>query len=245
MKKNKLLLLLLIPLLIEPVYARNIESFDYTKIMTVMFGSFFVIGIGIILYGKFGGGDSKETVYVEKQKNRIAGLTDDEKLDIEKEFDADSIFKILPTFSPKKFKDGTSTSMKLLLSSKSTKLPEEKKENFKDESLINENLDDLADINIEEFKILDFSEHEDKYLIKSLLVISHKIGKRKKDEKAYTLVSENPKEATDNLRCPYCGGKVKDQTKLRCNFCGSIYPPFKKVNNSKWVITKIEKIKTN
>lgn len=245
MKKKTLLLLLLIPLTIEPVFARNIESFDYTKIMTIIFGSFFVIGIAIILYGKFLGGDSKETIYVEKQKNRIAGLTDDEKLNDEKEFNADSIFKILPTFSPKKFIDGTSTSMILLLSSKSSKLPEEKKENFKDENLINENIDDLANINIEEFKILDFEEKEDKYIIKSLLVLNHKIGKRKTGEKSYTIVSENLKETSNDLRCPYCGGKVKDTTKLRCGFCGSIYPPFEKVNNSKWVISKIEKIKTN
>ena len=203
--------LIALSILFEPVYAMSEDIRLYTNILA---GGLVFIGVIIIIVSKVSGG-SKE-IYVEKEKNQISGLTDKDKLNEVKEFDPDSIFKVLPTFSSKKFEDETKEELAIKLKDENTNL------------------------NIIGFKITDFKEEEDKYIIKSWANIE--TGEKKtKVNSYYTVTSINKKLEKKEVRCPVCGGKIKDLTKLRCTYCGSILPNNNEINNDEWKIESIEK----
>lgn len=204
-----------------------------TKTITMIaFGAIMFLGVVIVIGSKISGGN--KDVYVEKEKNEISGLVDEKVREQEKEFDVDSIFKLLPSFSNKKFSEETSTALIQLLTGNT------------DISIINKDLIDkykekYENIELKDFKILDFTENDNSYEIKSIISFDHKIDKKKTETLIYKLVSVNTKD-TKIERCPTCGGKIKDNTKLRCEFCGSILPNTKNVNNDEWIIEEIEKI---
>ena len=203
--------LIALSILFEPVYAMSEDIRLYTNILA---GGLVFIGVIIIIVSKVSGG-SKE-IYVEKEKNEISGLTDKDKLNEIKEFDPDSIFKVLPTFSSKKFEDETKEELAIKLKDENTNL------------------------NIIGFKITDFKEEEDKFIIKSWANIE--TGEKKtKVNSHYTVTSINKKLEKKEVRCPVCGGKIKDLTKLRCTYCGSILPNNNEINNDEWKIESIEK----
>ncbi len=195
MKKIIPLSLILFGILYEPVYAISKDVKLYTNI--VAFGLVF-IGVIIILVSK------------------ISGLTDKDKIKEIKDFNPDSIFKVLPTFSSKKFEEETKR------------------------DLNNELKNNDDSFKITDFKITDFKEDNDKYTIKSWASIETGY-KKNKETNFYTITSINNRTINKDLRCPVCGGKVKDPTKLRCMHCGSILPNNNTINNDEWKTESIEK----
>ena len=73
--KKALFSLLIFGILFEPVYAISADVKLYTNIVAV--GLVF-IGLIIIVFSKIFGNEKE--VYIEKEKNRISGLTDKEKI---------------------------------------------------------------------------------------------------------------------------------------------------------------------
>ena len=211
MKKIIPLSLILLGILYEPVYAISKDVKLYTNI--VAFGLVF-IGVIIILVSKISGNEKE--VYIEKEKNKISGLTDKDKIKEIKDFNPDSIFKVLPTFSSKKFEEETKR------------------------DLNNELKNNDDSFKITDFKITDFKEDNDKYTIKSWASIETGY-KKNKETNFYTITSINNRTINKDLRCPVCGGKVKDPTKLRCMHCGSILPNNNTINNDEWKTESIEK----
>lgn len=209
--KKALFSLLIFGILFEPVYAISADVKLYTNIVAV--GLVF-IGLIIIVFSKIFGNEKE--VYIEKEKNRISGLTDKEKISEIKEFNSDSIFKTLPTFSIKKYEEDT------------------KKE------ITNKLKNNDNSFNITDFKIIDFKEEENKYIIKSWASIETGT-KKNKEKNFYTITSTNTKIINKDARCPQCGGKIKDITRLRCKHCGSILPNNNNINNDEWITENIEK----
>jgi DNA-directed RNA polymerase subunit RPC12/RpoP len=218
-------------ILSEPAYAFAISNDMYTYTNIIAAGMVF-IGIIIIIISKMSGGN--KDIYVEKEKNKISGLTDEDKLNVEKEFNPDSIFKTLPTFSSKNFEDN----IKEVITNLYTGNVDKTKHHIKEE--LTTNTEVLEEFKINDFKIIDFIEEDNRYLIKSKLLIE--CGpKKEKIKKILNITSVNKKSVQAEIRCPVCGGKIKDPTKLRCIHCGTILPNNNELNNDKWIIEEIEK----
>ena len=226
--KKIILGLSLLVLLYEPVYAFSITNNEYTFSMVFAAG-FILVGLLIIIMSKLSGG-SKE-VYIEKEKNLISGLTDKEKLEETKGFNPDSIFKTLPTFSSKKFEDNIKNIVTNLYTGNSDQVRD-----LVENRLLN--TETLNNLKITDYKITGFIEENDQYIITSKVLIEYD----KKNKSTLNITSINKKVVHDEVRCPVCGGKIKDITKLRCTYCGTILPNNTEINNDKWIVYNIEKI---
>lgn len=89
------------------------------------------------------------------------------------------------------------------------------------------------DIKTTQIKLIDFEEVENTYLI---------ISSFKTKEKNYLITSTKEKNINTIVFCPTCGGKVKDQTLLRCKHCDTILPKRKNSTSNNWIITNIKEI---
>ena len=216
------LLLIALIFIIEPVNALSFQMEEGTAIIIYIFcGLFIFTGIVLIIISKINKGSTGKIYYEEEHNNQISGLIDkkDDKKE-ENNFNSDSIFKILPSFSKNNFFNTTYEELK--------------------------NKTSLDDCTLKNKKIIDFREETDKYVITSQLTFERKIENEKNKSQSietsnYVITSIKEKNINSDCRCPNCGGKIKDITKLRCQYCGSILPPIDSNNTSEWQIEKFEK----
>jgi len=221
MKKNLIkinLLLITLNFSTKNVYATTIELDNPIKIASyIICGIFIMLGIILILSGKK---NSNNLAIEDKKKNEIEGLINkDEKKD-EKEinFNVDSIFKTLPTFSNKNF---------------FKEIYEQLEKEIK-------KVNDKTEIKILEKKIIDFQKKENKYIITSIFKIEFTDDLKEKKEQTYTIISEQQKIKSITLtNCTNCGGKIKSNNDTRCKYCHSLLPS----NNNEietWIIKDIK-----
>lgn len=240
--KNFYFIFLLLFMCVEMVCADVSLDNDNVIIYYLICGSFMLVGVCLIIYSKFNKGSNGGSYYDEEKKNEITGLkdkkgnkvigkngkkVDHKNLYIDSDFNFDSIFKILPSFSPNK-----------ILSDNFNKL--------KDEI--------MKDSHIKKVKLVDkrityFEEIDNGYLMKVQYITEEnylddddKYDKKRKCK--YEVILNNIKKDIALQTCPVCGGKIKDPTLLRCKFCGSILPVSDNSNNNtdEWTFEKHEKI---
>lgn len=214
---------------------------DLNENTTIIFyfvcGFFILVGIVLIIYGKFSNESFSNTYYDENEESNIVGLKDTNKkkekkrnnkikyLEIDSDFNSDSIFKILPSFSPNK-----------ILNDNFNKLKEEimKDSNIKKIKLVNSQITSFEEIpsgyllKAQYITIENYLEDNDKY--------------DKKRQCKYEVILNNVKNDVTVATCPICGGKIKDPTLLRCKFCDSILSFPNNNNNDEWNFEKYEKI---
>ena len=216
----------------QRVYAANIEmTFD----KAVLIGSIFLIGLGLalIVFSKF---NEKKDNFDEPVKSKEKSTKDvdkKEKSTTNNKNTVDTIFKELPTFSANQFY----------------------KEVFEDiKEYINNNIskDEIVDkITLLDKAIIDFEKNNNKYTITSTYKVKYEItyNSDKTDEKdqhantvtsSYTVISKNDtSEAKVVTKCPTCFGKIKDPTKLRCEYCDCILPA-NSGKKEKWITKDIK-----
>ena len=140
------------------------------------------------------------------------------------DFNPDSIFKILPTFSPNKFMNDTYEEI---------------------EKRITEN-SQVVDHKLLKKNITDFKDEENEYLITVKYLIEESTldenNKLVKTQKYYSVNSECSKNRDVLIdTCPNCGGKIKDSTLLRCKYCNTILPKVEKeTSNDDWTIKEVQ-----
>ena len=229
--KKKVLFCLLLTFTCNPVYAFSISS-DMQMVTNIFAIGLVFLGLVIVFIGKLSG--NNKDVYVEKEKNLISGLNDEDKINEEKAFDPDSIFKVLPNFSSKKFEDNIKEEINKYYTGNIDNL-----DKTMNKELL-QNTEILENFTIDDLNLIDFNEDDEKYTIKSI-INSTSGTKKTKVKNIITVTSVNKKVKHEEVRCPVCGGKIKDLTKLRCNYCGSILPNNNEINNDEWIIEGIEK----
>lgn len=211
---------------LDQTYA--LELSDPTIIGYLICGLFIIIGLLIII---FGNKQKTDKPYFKKDDNKLKQTnkqkdTEDEfeNIDIPLNFNPDSIFKIIPTFSNKKFFEGTYKKL--------------------EKNILNKNKNTTNIILIKK-GIIDFKNEPNKYIIKSEFIVNFLDEKKQKKNHKYIITSENSKENNLFDRCPTCGGKIKDTFLLRCTYCHSILSSNKSINNinNNWKLINIEEIK--
>lgn len=219
MKKNIIniyFLALTLSISLDNVYANTDNSI---KLITYLICIAFIIG-GIVIIFISNKNNSTKTFDYEKQTDITKNQKIEENNQIKNNFDPDSIFKIIPTFSNKKFFDKTFETLK--------------KEIEKDETIKN--------IIILKKEIINFEETENKFIFTTKFKVNYtqtKDNKETKIEKNYTTTTEKSKKNSLNT-CPTCGGKIKDNTLLRCKYCDTILPKNENITELDWVITEIK-----
>ena len=220
MKKNIIkIYFTLIALLIslDNVYANSDEN--SIKIITYLICIAFIVG-GIIIIVISNKNNSTKIFDYDKQTESIKTTKKEEEPNKTNNFNPDSIFKTIPTFSNKKFFDKTFETLK--------------KDIEKDETIKN--------IIILKKEIINFEEKDNKYIFTTKFKINYtqtQDNKEIKIEKNYTTTTEKSKKIILE-QCPTCGGKIKDNTLLRCKYCDSILPKNENIVELDWVITEIK-----
>lgn len=230
LSKINLLIIVLI-LSIQNTYALTLD-FDTSIILYMICGIFIIIGIILLIFGKISNKKVK-ALENDNKKNEITGLVDKDKID--RSFDPDSIFKVIPTFSNKKFFEKTFEDLK------------------KEINKTNDIMEEVEKIDLIDKKITDFQDKEDKYIITSKFVVDCKFKLKWDDLEriTYIITSENTKKATTKVitNCPNCGGKIKDTSKGRCLYCGNKFENIntqeQKETKNNWIITNITKKSNN
>ena len=204
---------------IDPSNATNAAVFQIEEstayIYYIICGLFVLIGVAIIIFSKFSNGGNK--TYIE-DNNDISNLIDKKKdLNTNKSFDADSIFKTIPTFATGKFFNETFEELKNKIIKKGK----------------------VKDVILKDKSITDFKDNNDKYIIETEFIVEENDSNGNKMNNKYKVISHSNKEVTKYDVCPNCGGKIKDPTKLRCKYCGNILPKTE-TKATKWKIEKFE-----
>ncbi|MBQ7105847.1 MAG: zinc ribbon domain-containing protein [Bacilli bacterium] len=230
MKKTlkKLYFILLFLLMFDNTYALTLDI-DQATVLYFIFGLFIIIGLIIIVISKIGnrGNTRSYENEMDEDDHEIEGLVNQEKID--RNFNPDSIFKELPTFSNKKFFEDTEKELTKILQKKQS---------------------DIIDVDATNHKIINFETNENNYIITSHFKVKIKIKPQdetieKSEEIKYLVISEKSKEikVTDinHTKCPTCGAKIKDNTKTKCLKCGSKLEK-KKVHKNDWSIKETKKM---
>lgn len=169
----------------------------------------------------------------EKNKDAIVGIVDKDENTDKKEVTVDTIFKELPTFSANKFHQDIFEDIKEDINHKLSK----------DEV--------IEKITLLEKDIIDFTKNNNKYTIISKYKIKYSTKYASEEEKSkdhhtntvtcsYTVTSKNDtSEAKVVTKCPTCFGKIKDPTKLRCEYCDCILPA-NSGKKEKWITKEIK-----
>ncbi len=225
LKKMSFLALVLF-LYLENVYALTIELEEGTVLIAYLFcGIFILMGIVLIIVSKLNGrGSSYKEEKKEADKLIDKNLKNDKKEDstLKNTFNPDSIYQVLPSFSLNNFFDKISDDLEKDITDKNN----------------------VKDLKLDKKIITNFQEFDEKYVIESKFTFDQTVvgddGKDYTSNVTYDVIANNFKEKDNFQRCPTCGGKIKDITMLRCEYCGSILP---KLDNSKaniWTIEKYE-----
>ena len=192
-----------------------------------------VLGIGLIIIPKILDKKNPNKTKKDKNKDAIVGLVDKEEVEQKKTVTVDTIFKELPTFSANKFHQDIF-------------------EDIKEDITNNLSKDETVEkITLLEKEIIDFSKNNNKYTIVSKYKIKYstKYTSEKESSKdhhtntivcSYTVTSKNDTtEEKEIHKCPTCFGKIKDPTKLRCEYCDCILPS-NSGKKEKWITKDIK-----
>ena len=230
--KNVFLVGLTFNIFFQRVYAASI---DMTFDKAILIVSIFLVGLGLslIIFSKFSEKKDSFDELVKNKEKSTKFVDKKEKSTNNKKTTVDTIFKELPTFSANQFH----------------------KDVFEDiKEYINNNLskDEIIDkITLLDKEIIDFEKNNHKYTITSTYKVKYETtyNSDKTDEKdqhyntitsSYTVISKNDTtEAKVVTKCPTCFGKIKDPTRLRCEYCDCILPS-NSGKKEKWITKDIK-----
>lgn len=226
-KENKLLIVAIscFFLINDKVHAATMLDGQTTIFMYAFFGILILVGICLILSKK---PKNEPTNYEEKEKT-YPTLKEGQKVNIKTKkdddyttsFDKDFIIKELPTFSFKLFYNDIEATFLNLLTAKDEHDLEELKDKISEPVLANiDYQNQSSNLKIVNKNIIDFQKKTDYFEIKVAITIEDEQGQTKD----YEVLFHNNRHVSKYNTCPNCGGKIKDPTLLRCNYCSYILP---------------------